>query len=93
VLAKFDGVNWTVYNTSNSGLPNNDVWAIAIDGQGNKWIGTDGGGLAKFDGVNWTVYNTSNSGLPYNRVYAIAIDGQGNKWIGTMVEGLQSLME
>jgi hypothetical protein len=31
---------------------------------GNKWIGTDGGGLAKFDGVNWTVYNKSNSGLP-----------------------------
>jgi ligand-binding sensor domain-containing protein len=56
-LAKFDGVNWTVYNTSNSGLPDNDVTAIAIDGGGNKWIGTYGGGLAKFDGVNWTVYN------------------------------------
>ncbi len=39
-LAKFDGVNWTVYNTSNSGLPDNWVYAIAIDGQGNKWIGT-----------------------------------------------------
>jgi ligand-binding sensor domain-containing protein len=39
-LAKFDGVNWTVYNTSNSGLPDNYVYAIAIDGQGNKWIGT-----------------------------------------------------
>jgi ligand-binding sensor domain-containing protein len=39
-LAKFDGVNWTVYNTSNSGLPDNYVNAIAIDGQGNKWIGT-----------------------------------------------------
>jgi ligand-binding sensor domain-containing protein len=65
-LAKFDGINWTVYNTSNSGLPDNYVYAIAIDGQGNKWIGTLGGGLAKFDGVNWTVYNTSNSGLPYN---------------------------
>jgi ligand-binding sensor domain-containing protein len=49
-FAKFDGVNWTVYNTSNSGLPNNRIWAIAIDGQGNKWIGTYGGGLAKFDG-------------------------------------------
>jgi hypothetical protein len=24
-LAKFDGVNWTVYNTSNSGLPSNYV--------------------------------------------------------------------
>jgi hypothetical protein len=42
-IAKFDGVNWTVYNTSNSGLPDNYVLAIAIDGQGNKWIGTLGG--------------------------------------------------
>jgi sugar lactone lactonase YvrE len=64
-------------------LPSNYVNAIAIDGQGNKWIGTWDGGLAKFDGVNWTVYNTSNSGLPDNYVFAIAIDGQGNKWIGT----------
>jgi ligand-binding sensor domain-containing protein len=80
-------VSWTVYNTSNSGLPSNDVRAIAIDGQGNKWIGTPNGGLAKFDGVNWTVYNTSNSGLPSNSVHAIAIDEQGNKWIGTFGGG------
>ncbi len=65
-LAKFDGTNWTVYNTSNSGLPDNYVSSIAIDGSGNKWIGTWHGGLAKFDGTNWTVYNTSNSGLPDN---------------------------
>jgi ligand-binding sensor domain-containing protein len=69
-------------------LPNNYVYAIAIDGEGNKWIGTYGGGLAKFDGVNWTVYNTSNSGLPSVFVRAIAIDGQGNKWIGTDLGGL-----
>jgi len=71
----------TFYNRA-SGLPDNDVLAIAIDGQGNKWIGT-WEGLAKFDGENWTVYNKSNSGLLDNRVLAIAIDGQGNKWIGT----------
>jgi hypothetical protein len=75
------------YDKWNSKLPDNWVYAIAIDGVGNKWIGTDWG-LAKFDGVNWTVYNTSNSGLPYNRVNAIAIDGQGNKWIGTDGGGL-----
>jgi ligand-binding sensor domain-containing protein len=67
---------WTVYNTSNSSLPYNIVRAIAIDGGGNKWIGTDGGGLAKFDGVNWTVYKTSNSKLPDTVVFAIAIDEQ-----------------
>jgi len=74
--------------TKGSGLPSNYVLAIAIDGQGNKWIGTWEGGLAKFDGVNWTVYNTSNSGLPDDYVYAITIDGLGNKWIGTWRGGL-----
>jgi hypothetical protein len=78
---------WTVYDTSNSGLPNNDINSIAIDGSGNKWIGTNGG-LAKFDGVTWTVYNVKNSGLPYNMVWSIAIDGNGSKWIGTFGGGL-----
>ena len=49
-LAKFDGATWTVYNNSNSGLPDNDVRSIAIDRSGNKWIGTYGGGLAVFSG-------------------------------------------
>ncbi len=47
-LAKFDGTNWTVYNNSNSGLPDNVVVSIAIDGSGNKWIGTYDGGLAVY---------------------------------------------
>ena len=82
-LAKLDGTTWTVYNTSNSGLPENYVLSIAIDGSVNKWIGTFGGGLAKFNGTIWTVYNSLNSGLPDNVVWSIAIDGLGNKWIGT----------
>jgi len=81
---------WTVYNINNSGLPNNKSLAngLAIDAQGNVWIGTGdwvggGGGLAKFDGENWTVYTTGNSGLPYNGVFALAIDAQEDLWIGT----------
>jgi len=79
--------NIIVYNKANSDLPVNSVESIAIDGSGNKWIGT-GGGLAKFDGTNWTVYDTSNSGLPENFIRSIAIDGSGNKWIGTRRCGL-----
>jgi ligand-binding sensor domain-containing protein len=74
---------WTVYNTSNSGLPDNGVLSIEIDAVGNKWIGTSGGGMAKFDGANWIIYDTSNSGLPGKDVYQIAIDDSGNKWVGT----------
>jgi ligand-binding sensor domain-containing protein len=86
-LSIFDGANWIVYNSSNSGLPDNIVLSIAIDLNGNKWIGTQDSGLAKFDNTNWTVFNTSNSGLPAGWLSSISIDGNGNKWIGTW-EGL-----
>jgi hypothetical protein len=86
-LVKFDGVNWTVYRDSNSGLPNEWIHVIVIDEEGNKWIGTNGG-LAKFDGGNWIVYNESNSGLPDNWVLTISIDKEGNKWIGTGFRGI-----
>jgi photosystem II stability/assembly factor-like uncharacterized protein len=89
----FDAIDWTVYNTSNSGLPHNSVRSIAIDRNGNKWIGTYGGGLAKFDGANWDVYNTSNSDLPSNTVLSVAIDGSGTKWIGTGDDGGLALFD
>ena len=47
-LARFDGTNWTVYNTSNSGLPDIYAKSIAIDTFGNIWIGTNSRGLAVF---------------------------------------------
>ena len=43
-ILKFDGNQWTTYNTTN-GLINNYVNTIANDKKGNIWIGT-------FDGVS-----------------------------------------
>lgn len=78
---------WTIYNTSNSGLPCDTIFSIAIDKDGNKWIGTGSisgnGGLAMFDGVNWVTYNTKNSGLPNDQINVLAIDINNNIWIGT----------
>jgi ligand-binding sensor domain-containing protein len=79
---------WINYNTTNSNIPSDSINCIAIDGLGNKWIGTRSEGLAKFDGTNWTVYNESNSDLPENYVYSLIIDESGNKWIGTCCGGL-----
>jgi len=39
---------WIIYNTDNSGIPDNCVVAIGIDPQGNVWIGTKSGGLAVY---------------------------------------------
>ena len=47
--------SWVSYDV-NHGLANNNVQSIAIDGSGNKWFGTYGGGISKFDGNNWTTF-------------------------------------
>ncbi len=72
---------WTNYSTVN-GLQNNYVYASAVDAQGNKWFGTNGG-VSKFDGTNWISYTKENSGFPGNVANAIAIDTLGNIWFGT----------
>lgn len=83
------GGEWTIYNTSNSGLPYRGITAMTFDEQGNAWIGTgrwwafEGGGLAKFDGENWTVYNTSNSGLSNNDTVGLSVGPDGSIWCGS----------
>ncbi|MCS7230443.1 MAG: choice-of-anchor D domain-containing protein, partial [Candidatus Kryptonium sp.] len=57
-------------------LPSNYVWSITIDGQGNKWIGTNGGGLA--------VYREGGIIMPFIQVNKTNISF-GNKYIGRTV--------
>ena len=69
-------------------MPDDDVRAVAVDSENNKWAGTYNGGLAMFDDTEWIVYTTSNSGLSRDKVISIAIDPEGNKCIGTERAGL-----
>jgi subtilisin family serine protease len=79
--------SWSVYDTSNSGLPNQTVFTIATDPNDSHWFGT-GDGATYFDGDNWTVYNTSNSGLPGDYVYALTSDANDSHWFGTWDGGV-----
>ncbi|MGE5401838.1 MAG: two-component regulator propeller domain-containing protein, partial [Ignavibacteriales bacterium] len=81
-LVKFNG-NWITFNKSNSGLPADDIWGIAVDSKNNKWIATGSGGLAKYDGSNWTVFNTSNSQIGSNELYNVAVDNNDDIWVGS----------
>src|ERR1051326_7922192 len=78
---------FTVFNSGNSPLPDNNIQSLMIDRFGKKWVGTDNG-LAVYNDTNWTIYNTSNSGLPNNSVRAIAFDDSDHAWIGTYFGGL-----
>lgn len=74
---------WVDYQVTNSDIPSNLLYPIAIDNNNIKWIGTVDKGLIKYDEVNFINYNTSNSQIPSNRVNCIAIDDQNRVWVGT----------
>lgn len=79
---------WLFYDMLNSGIPDNEITGITVDGFGNKWIGTNSGGIAKFDGTSWAVFNTSNSKLTDDHIVCLVADKQNHIWIGTNGNGL-----
>ncbi|MHA3789605.1 two-component regulator propeller domain-containing protein [Flavobacterium hauense] len=76
--------NWTIYNSTNSGLPSNSINDIEFDNQGDKWISLSNNGIAKFDNNNWTIYNTSN-GQGTSEVYKITYTtGELESWVSVL---------
>jgi diguanylate cyclase (GGDEF)-like protein len=70
------------YSTEN-GLPQSSVLAMAQTHDGYLWLGTYEG-LARFDGHGFTVFDKSNTPeMESNSIKALAEDRQGRLWIGT----------
>ncbi|WP_223549883.1 T9SS type A sorting domain-containing protein [Aestuariivivens sp. NBU2969] len=81
-LISFDGTNWEVYNSSNSGLPHDLLWNVTVEGANIIWMSTESG-LTRFDGITWETFNTNNSMLRSNAINSILVDDNGTKWVGT----------
>ena len=56
--------------------------AIALDGEGNQWVGTFDDGIVVFEGPTTSTIDRTN-GLSSNGVGAMAVDGSGRLWVGT----------
>jgi ligand-binding sensor domain-containing protein len=63
------------------GLVDNFVQAIAMDHQGNVWIGTRGG-VTIYDNHSLRSM-TWEDGLTSNNVLCISVDKEGVVWLGT----------
>ncbi len=57
------------------------VGALAVDTQGNLWVGMQEG-VGKFDGENWKLF-TGQEGLPYHNFTCAAAGPDGEVWFGT----------
>lgn len=75
---------FTIYNTSNSGLTDDFCWFVNKDNATSKiWVGTQSAGANVLSGSTWTNYTTSNSSITANYITPIAFDLTGNTWLGT----------
>jgi len=74
---------WIIYNTSNSLLPSNEIYNIAVDNINKKWISFVGYGLLKIENEEWTLYNTSNSNIPFDFLNSLNVDENSNFWAGS----------
>ena len=87
--AKFADAVFQHY-TQDQGLPQPIVTALAEDGQGFLWVGTQGG-LARWDGYRFRNYlpNSKVAGsIPDNFINVLHTDPAGELWIGTSTAGL-----
>ncbi len=73
---------WGFMSTS-EGLPNATVMSLAVDHDGDVWIGTDLGVLIITDPLFPRTRRTSSFPLREQSIQTIAVDGVNNKWIGT----------
>ncbi len=89
---------WQYFSSSDSGLVNNGVQSVVIDGSGYKWFGTNTGVSVLNDNGTpfnkgddtWITFSTTD-GLAASRANYILIDGSGRKWIATEGGGVSRL--
>jgi len=78
-LIKYDSGIITVFNSSNSLIPDDEViYDVRVDSKDNVWIGTTS--LIKYDGQRFTSFNSSNSKIPEDYIHSLAIDSKDNIW-------------
>jgi HD-GYP domain-containing protein (c-di-GMP phosphodiesterase class II)/ligand-binding sensor domain-containing protein len=75
--------------TTEDGLPQGSVTALAQTHDGYLWMATFGG-LARFDGLSFAVFGLAD-GLPSTRLLALFQDSTGALWVGTEDAGLARL--
>jgi signal transduction histidine kinase/CheY-like chemotaxis protein/HPt (histidine-containing phosphotransfer) domain-containing protein/streptogramin lyase len=64
------------------GLAGKSIEALAVDRDGNVWVGTNGAGLFRFAQGRWQSV-TAADGLSGNFIQSLFEDREGSLWIGT----------
>lgn len=80
-----DGNDWIQMTTTNSDIPTNDIYDLAIDKSGTLWMATQIG-LVSWDWINFTVFSVPDE--LSDAFYDIEIDSSDNKWVASAYGGV-----
>lgn len=75
-LVHFNGTGWSL---DTAGQPTPDLYSLAIDSAGNKWMGS-AIGLLKYDGTSWVQYTDTNSAMTGSTAYDVQVDSLNRIW-------------
>ncbi len=82
-LARFDGVRFAVFNSSNEAAFGDDsVYSLLTTRDGTLWAGTDGGGLIRYQQGTFRAFGAAQ-GLTNPFVRVLFEDRAGRLWVGT----------
>jgi ligand-binding sensor domain-containing protein len=76
-IFKYDGLNWTVFDTLAKWDRHGIISSFARDSLGNLWIGWDE--PVKFTGTHWVIYLA----CPLGSINTIAVDTNNDIWFGS----------
>jgi len=83
-LARFDGIDFTVFSRPTSDLPANSIAVLAASPDGSLWIGTSNG-LTQYRNHKFRTY-TVKDGLPDDEIRDLYSDHAGTLWIVSGVD-------
>jgi ligand-binding sensor domain-containing protein len=85
--------NLQIFQTENSGLPDNMINVVRHDLHNHIWMGTWNQGVVRFLPENnvWTQFNLNNSPLTDNFIDHLTSTPNGHIWIATKENGLLSI--
>ncbi|NND73098.1 MAG: response regulator [Rhodothermales bacterium] len=86
-LVRFDGIEFTVYDRSNSIIPKNSIVDVLVDKDGILWLATYEAGIVRYSGPSAAVLGEQH-GLADNRTSTITQLPNGEIWIGTTSAGI-----
>jgi signal transduction histidine kinase/CheY-like chemotaxis protein/ligand-binding sensor domain-containing protein len=87
-LARFDGVRYAVFNTTNTEAFRTDhVSSLCEDRDGTLWIGTLGGGVVKYAGGTFSPGYGVADGLLTDVIRTVLQDSTGTLWVTSRADG------